>query len=212
MLAESIVRRLSVYRQLLAGVSEHNGQNVFSHELAALAGVTAAQVRRDLMMIGYAGSSRRGYLVSGLVETIGKYLDVPGGQSVVIVGLGNLGQAIIAYLTGRRRQLSIVAGFDSDPTRVNRIIHGCRCHPMSELTEIARSNGVRVAVLAVPGEAAQQVASQLVRAGVRGILNLAPARLQVPEYVCVEDLDIAVSLEKIAFFSRQHSSEKETLS
>ncbi len=133
MLAEGIVQRLSIYRQLLAGKRQDRGQNVFSHELAALAGVTAAQVRRDLMLIGYAGSPRRGYQVAGLVETIGTYLDAPDGQAVVLVGLGNLGQAIIAYLAGRRAHLSIVAAFDADLTKVNRVIHGCRRYPMSRL-------------------------------------------------------------------------------
>jgi len=104
-----------------------------------------------------------------------------------------------------------VAAFDRDPARVNRVIHGCRCYPMEQLTEVTREQGAQVGIIAVPGDGAQQVAGQLVRSGIRGLLNLAPVRLQVPEYVYVEDLDIAVSLEKIAFFSRQHSSEKETV-
>ncbi|HSW47340.1 MAG TPA: redox-sensing transcriptional repressor Rex [Phycisphaerae bacterium] len=209
MLAEGIVKRLSIYRQLLAGVEPRVGMNVFSHELAAMIGVTAAQVRRDLMTIGYTGNPRRGYDVAGLVEMIGRHLDTPGGQAVVLAGLGNLGQAILAYFNGRRQGLSIVAAFDRDPVKVNRVIHGCRCYPMEKLQEVSKGSGAEVGIVAVPADAAQQVASQLVRAGVRGMLNLSPTRLQVPEYIYVEDLDIAVSLEKIAFFSRQHASEKE---
>ncbi len=209
MLGEGIVKRLSVYRQLLTHLEHRQRPNVYSHELASLAGVTAAQVRRDLMTIGYAGNPRRGYAVAGLVEVIGGYLDSPGGQAVVLVGLGNLGQAILAYFNGRRRGLRIVAAFDRDPAKTDRVIQGCRCYPMEKVEEVVTSTGARVGIIAVPADGAQKVASQLVRAGVRGLLNLSPTRVSLPEYIYVEDLDIAVSLEKIAFFSRQDAVEKE---
>ncbi len=200
MVAECLVKRLSLYRRLLTG---ERAEYVFSHDLAALAGVSAAQVRRDVMTIGYAGSPRRGYDVEGLVAGIGAFLDAPGGQAAVLVGLGHLGKAVLAYLGARREGLRIVAGFDVDPDKCGRVIHGCRCHAMADLAEVIAQQGATVALVAVPGSEAQGVAMQLVRAGVRGLLNFAPVRLQTPEYVFVEDVDITVSLESVAFFARQ---------
>jgi len=208
MLSEGMVERLSVYRQLLVCLEHRQRTDVFSHELASLAGVTAAQVRRDLMTIGYSGNPRRGYGVAGLVAVIGGYLDSPGGQAVVLVGLGNLGRAILAYFNERRQGLRIVAAFDRDPAKMDQIVQGCRCYPMEKLQEVVAGTGAQVGIIAVPRDGAQQVALQLVRAGIRGLLNLSPMRLVMPDYIYVEDLNMASSLEKIAFFSRRQTGEK----
>ena len=127
-ISDKSVERLSLYRRLLMIQLTQGADNVFSHELAALAGSTAAQVRRDLMVVGCSGSPSRGYNVRELMEAIGAFLDAPAGQRVALVGVGNLGRAILAFFGGRRPKLSIVAAFDVDPLKVDRVIHGCRCH------------------------------------------------------------------------------------
>jgi len=167
-------------------------------------------VRRDMMAVGYSGSPTRGYDVRALVESIGESLDAPEGQGVALVGIGNLGRAIMAYFTGRRPKLSIVAAFDSDPAKINRVIHGCRCYSMIELPEVVRDLAIRIAIITVPSAEAQSVADSLVRAGVTGILNFAPAPLRVPAGVYVEDIDMSMSLEKVAFFARQGLKPKES--
>lgn len=171
-----------------------------------MGGVSAAQVRRDLMVVGYTGSPIRGYDVRELVDSIGAFLDSPRGQGVALVGVGNLGRAILTYFSGRRPKLSITAAFDSDPHKVNRLIHGCRCYPMEELTKICQEQEIRVAIITVPASAAQAVTESLVRAGVRGILNFAPTPLRVPGNTYVEDMDITMSLEKVAYFARVNSA------
>jgi redox-sensing transcriptional repressor len=200
--SDRTVGRLSIYRRLLTARLAEGGRNIYSHELANLAGCTPAQVRRDLMAVGYQGNPNTGYDVARLIDSIREFLDAPGGQGVALVGVGNLGKAILAYFRGRRPSLEIVAAFDTDPYKVNRVILGCRCYPVESLGEVIRGQKILAAVLTVPAEAAQPVADALVRAGVSGLLNFAPIHLRVPPNVHVEDMDMSIALEKVAYFAR----------
>jgi len=202
MISPKGIGRLCLYRRLLNVLQGEGVRNTYSHQLAALAGCTAAQVRRDLMVVGYQGSSIHGYEVGRLIESLREFLDAPGGQGVALVGVGNLGKAILSYFAGRRPNLQIVAAFDSDPYKVNRVIHGCRCYAMENLHEVCRSQNIGLAIITVPAQAGQGVADALVKGGVRGILNFAPVRLRLPPHVHVEDIDMTVSLEKVAYFAR----------
>ncbi len=197
------IGRLSLYRRLLYGLLQTGARYVHSHQLASLAEVTAAQVRRDLMAVGCCGTPRRGYDVQDLIESIGVLLDAPETQGVALVGIGNLGRAILAYFPGRRPKLEIVAAFDVDPAKVNRKIHGCRCHPVEKLEKIVREKALRIAILTVPASEAQKIADMLVHVGVRGIVNFAPMPLHVPPCVYVENVDMTMSLEKVAYFARR---------
>jgi len=207
--SERTIGRLSVYRRLLDSYRARGVGYVYSHELASLAGCTAAQVRRDLMVLGYSGTPTRGYEVAKLTEAIATFIDDPQGQSVALVGVGNLGRAILAYFSGRRPKLSIVAAFDSDVTKTNRLIHGCPCYPVDDLLEVARRERIRIGIITVPASEAQGVADRMEVAGIRGVLNFAPVVLRVPSHTYVVDMDITVSLEKVAFFARKGMLEKE---
>lgn len=204
---ERVVGRMSLYRRLLSNLRAEGTRNVFSHELAAMAGGTAAQVRRDMMAIGYSGSPVRGYDVDRLIRAIGAFLDSPTPEGIALVGIGNLGRAIMAFFEGRRPNLTIRAAFDSNPDKVNRVVHGCRCYPLEDLPAVVRDLNIRVGLIAVPAHAAQSVADALVDAGVRGILNLAPVPLRAPPGTFVEDMDITMSLEKVAYFARMAERE-----
>lgn len=211
-LPEKAIQRLSVYRRLLCTMTDDPAVQVYSHELAAMGGVTAAQVRRDLMNIGYSGSPTRGYNVRGLIEHLGHYLDASEPQQVALIGVGNFGQALMSYFAGRRPNVQIVAGFDTDVSKVGRVIHGCRCHHLEQLTEVVRGEKIDVAILAVPAADAQRVAVMAAVAGVRAILNFAPVRLRMPANVFVEDVDLTVCLEKVAFFARHNRLQREAVS
>lgn len=200
--SEKTIGRLSLYRRLLDEQLATGVAHAYSHQLANLAGVTAAQVRRDLMVVGYSGSPAKGYDVAQLSHSIGAFLDSPIRQGVALVGVGNLGRAILAYFTGRRPNLAIIASFDNDPKKVNRFLHGCPCYPMEEAARVVEEMEIRVAIIAVPAAEAQGATDALVRAGVRGIVNFAPAPLRAPSHVYVEDIDITTSLEKVAYFAR----------
>jgi redox-sensing transcriptional repressor len=202
-LSEKVVGRLSLYRRVLSNIRKTGSRQLFSHDLAALAGVSAAQVRRDIMHIGYSGNPNRGYGVNDLLESIEVFLDTPGGQRAALIGVGNLGRSILSYFSGRRPHLTITAAFDSDPEKYGRVILGCRCYSMEELDTVIRSQQICCAIITTPADAAQPTADRLVAAGVRGILNFAPATVRVPANVYVEDIDMATSLEKVAYFARQ---------
>jgi len=204
-----VVERLIAYRRHLRWWLADGRTRIYSHELAAMNGVTPAVVRRDLMTIGYTGSPARGYDAAGLIEWIGKRLDCPRREGVALVGLGSLGRAILNYFTGFHPELPIVAAFDVAPDKVGRMIDGCRCYATTEMEGVLKERPVTVGIIAVPVEAAQDVAERLIQAGVRGLLNFTPVRLHVPPDVYVEDVDIAVSLEKVAFYARTQPNRME---
>jgi redox-sensing transcriptional repressor len=203
--SEKTIGRLSLYRSLLNRLLRQDVKTVYSYELAAMAGGTASQVRRDLMAIGATGSPNRGYEVERLIANIGAVLDATEPEGVALVGVGNLGGALLAFFANRRPMLRIVAGFDTDPFKVNRVLHGVRCHPMADLERVIQEQSIRVGVITVPAGEAQEVADRLIRAGAYGLLNFAPVRLRVPTGIHVEDVDVAMSLEKVAYFARQNS-------
>ncbi len=176
--------------------------SIYSHQLASIAGVTAAQIRRDLTYIGYYGNPRLGYGVRELRESIESFLNPNGVERLALVGVGNLGRAILAYFSGRHRKLTIVAAFDNDPGKLGRVIQGCRVYSMEELSEVVRQEKIEAAIIAVPATAAQGAADALTAAGVTGILNFAPASLRVGRNVYVEHNDLTMAIEKVAYFAR----------
>jgi len=202
------IARLSLYRRLLIN-SVEQADRIYSHELARRAGVSAAQVRRDIMSLGYSGTPNTGYEVRALVDNISDHIDAPQGQQAALIGVGNLGQALLSYFSsGKGTRLKIIAAFDTASTKTGGVLYGCRCYRIEEITRIVRQEGITVGIIAVPAEAAQETAYQLVAAGVTGILNFAPTPLKVPPYVYIENMDTAIALETVAFFARQQTDEE----
>jgi redox-sensing transcriptional repressor len=197
------VERLSQYRRLLYNSMREEKTNIFSHELARLMNLTPVQVRRDLMLIGYSGSQSKGYVIKDLIALIGKIIDSENGQRIAVIGMGNLGRAITSYFTGKRDKLSIVAVFDNDPQKTDRIIAGVPCHHISKLKEIIPAENISIAVLTVAPGATYEVAKLLLEAGIKGILNYTSVPLTVPNEVFLEEYDIVTSLEKLAFHVKQ---------
>jgi redox-sensing transcriptional repressor len=195
------IGRLSLYRRLLLDMAADGLRQTYSHQLATAAISTSAQVRRDLMTIGFSGSPRHGYTIHDLVEAINVVLARSIETSVALVGVGNLGRAILAYYTNRSPWVRFAAGFDRDPEKINRVIHGCRVYPIDVAEEVLAREGVRAAVLAVPASEAQSVADRLVLAGVRSLLNFAPVRLRVPTGVFVDNMDMTTALDRVAYYA-----------
>ena len=207
-LPSRVVDRLVAYRRHLRRCLVDGKERVYSHELAGLEGVTPAQVRRDLMNIAYSGSPARGYDIAGLIERIATILDARAVGAFALVGVGHLGGAILDYLARQHPEFE-VAAFDVNPTKTGRVIHGCRCYALDELESVAARQPMGVGVITVPAQAAQEVAGRLIGAGVHGLLNFAPVRLRVPADVHVEDVDITLLLEKVAFFAGQRAGQPE---
>jgi len=194
------VERLVVYRRLLQKLAEQGDTHVHSHEIAELANNSAAQVRRDLMIIGYSGSPAKGYDVKDLINRINRLFEKKGGQKVALVGIGKLGRALLAYFNLRQPRLKIVAAFDNDAEKIDTETHGCKCYHIDEMTRVISEEGITVGIVTVPAAVAQHVTDLMLMAGVTGILNFAPTRLKVPALAVVDDVDIATKLEKVAFF------------
>jgi redox-sensing transcriptional repressor len=194
------VERLSKYRRLLNNLNDGDGKFIFSHDLARLLGLTPVQVRRDLMLIGLAGSRRKGYCIRALIDLIGNTIDREDGSNVAIVGVGNLGRAITAFLRKSKSRLNIAAAFDVDPGKINREIAGVPCFDKRRIHEIVSKLNISIAILTVPTEVAPEIATLLIRSGIKGILNFTSVPLDVPADVYLKDYDIITSLEEIGFF------------
>lgn len=201
-LPESVVARLSDYRRHLQPWPGEGRPRVFSHELAELVGVTAAQVRRDLMTIGFTGSPAKGYEITPLLEKIGGILGPMGDETMTIVGVGHLGRALLNYFESRRPEVHVSSAFDLDPSVIGSEIARCPVYHLDQLERVLAEHPALVGVVAVPRDQAQAVADRLVATGVSGLINFAPVRLRVPEGLFVEHMDIATSVEKAMFFAR----------
>jgi redox-sensing transcriptional repressor len=201
MTPEKTVARLSLYRRFLKIAKEDGVDNVYSHQLAEMVRSTPAQVRRDLMILGYNGSPQKGYDVSELIKHIDSFFNTEKIIDVILVGVGNIGRALLSYFRDGKSHIKIIASFDKDETKTGRVINNSRCYTMDDLKNIVVENNVKTAILSVPATDAQSIADILVENGIRGILNFAPTRLKVPADVFVEDVDITMNMEKVIYFS-----------
>jgi len=199
---ERTIERLCAYRRIMFRWHAQGKQRFHSHELAEEAGITSAQVRRDMMSLQTIGTPKKGYFTDNIIEELGLIIEGEGGQKAVLVGVGKLGSAIASYLGGMRPDLRVVAAFDSDPEKIGKTYDRIACRSPAELAQTIQREGALIAIVAVPSKVAQEIANQLVDAGVRALVNFTSVRLKVPEGVFVEDVDIAIALEKSAYFAR----------
>jgi redox-sensing transcriptional repressor len=200
MLPERTVERLSEYRRSLLQCLEEGKTHIYSHELAELHHNTAVQVRRDIMFIGYSSMQRKGYDVRELIQVIGEILDSESGLNVAVIGVGNLGRAVTTYFIGKRSKLNIIATFDVDTNKIDRVISGVKCYPLNRLKEVVESLDISIAIMTVPADSAQEVSKQLVEAGIKGVLNFTTVPLNLSQQVYLDEYDMITSLEKVAYF------------
>lgn len=199
-LPEKTVERLSEYRRMLLDYLASGKTHLYSHELAGLHNITAVQVRRDLMLIGYSSSKKSGYDAQELIHVISKIIDHPQGLNVAVVGMGNLGRAVTTYFNGKRPKLNIVATFDVDENKTDRVISGVKCYHIRDLASVVKEKGITIAIIASPPSTANSVADMLVASGIKGIMNFTTIPLNVSQGVFLEEYDMITSLEKVAYF------------
>ncbi len=197
------IYRLSVYLRCLHRLKANNIRTVSSESLAKVAGVKSTQLRKDLTYFGQFGTRGLGYDVEQLEQMIGELLGTSSLQPVVLVGVGNLGAALLSYRGFQQEGFEIVAAFDVAPQRPKGRQPAMPVHPMDRLSEIVHEKHVKMAILTVPPSAAQEVANVLVTCGVTGILNFAPIVLSVPEEVMVSNVNLAIELENLSYFIQQ---------
>ena len=194
------IYRLSIYLRCLARLRENNIGTVSSEALAKAAGVKPTQLRKDLAYFGTFGTRGLGYDVNELSGKISDELGTSSLQPVILVGVGNLGLALLSYRGFEKEGFEIVAAFDAEPRRkrdkeIKQPILG-----MGELKNFIAENGVKMAILSVPAAVAQAVANQLIESGIAGILNFSPSVLAVPEDVMVNNVNLAIELENLSYF------------
>jgi redox-sensing transcriptional repressor len=197
------IYRLSIYLRCLARLRENSVETVSSEALAKAAGVKPTQLRKDLAYFGTFGTRGLGYDVADLSKKIADELGTSRLQPVILVGAGHLGLALLSYRGFGKEGFEIVAAFDADPRRqrdkkIRQPIWG-----MNKLPDYVRQYGIKMSILTVPAAAAQEVANQLVAAGIMGILNFAPIPLSVPEEVMVNNVNLAIELENLSYFIRE---------
>ena len=194
------IYRLSVYLRCLQRLRSNGIRTVSSEALAKAAGVKPTQLRKDLTYLGQFGTRGLGYDVELLASTIADRLGANSLQPVILVGVGSLGTALLAYRGFEKEGFQIVAAFDADTKRKRNRHVQQPIYPMEKLRGFVREHAVKMAVLTVPATAAQEVTNHLVDAGIYGILNFAPLVLQVPEEVVVNNVNLAIELENLSFF------------
>lgn len=204
------VARLPLYYRALLEITDGGVETVSSDRLAAMAGVNAAQVRKDLSYLGSYGTRGVGYEVTFLLDRISRELGLTHDWPVAIVGVGNLGHALANYAGLTDRGFRVLALVDADPAKVGMVVNGLAVEALADVTEIVRTRGITIGIIATPAAAAQAVADRLVAAGVASILNFAPAVIVVPDGVSVRKVDLATELQILSFY-QSHRRIKERI-
>ncbi len=204
------VARLPIYYRALLEITDDGVETVSSERLATMAGVNAAQVRKDLSYLGSYGTRGVGYEVAFLLDRISRELGLTHDWPVAIVGVGNLGHALANYAGLTDRGFRVLALVDADPAKVGMPVNDLAVEALADLSEIVRTRGITIGIIATPASAAQDVADELVEAGVQSILNFAPAVIVVPDGVSVRKVDLATELQILSFY-QSHRRIKERI-
>ena len=197
------IYRLSIYLRCLARLRENGISTVSSEALAKVAGVKSTQLRKDLACFGTFGTRGLGYDVAALSQKISEELGTSRLQPVILVGAGYLGLALLSYRGFEREGFEIVAAFDAEPGRRRDKETKQPIYGMDELPTFVEKQNIKMAILTVPAAAAQEVANRLVQAGITGILNFSPIVLFVPEKVMVNNVNLAIELENLSYFTQE---------
>jgi len=195
-----VIRRLSTYSRVLSDLMEKGIDLVSSDELGKLSGCNGTQVRKDLAYFGQFGTRGVGYRISELKSRITKILGMDGRWNVALIGIGNLGTALLSHEGFRRHKFDIIIGFDVDKSKVGKKFNGVEIKDMSELKRAISEKDIKMAIITVPVQSAQTVANILVDAGIKAILNFAPVNISISKDVFLKNVDLSLELEGLSFF------------
>ena len=199
-ISQATINRLSLYSRLLATLALEGVTVVSSKELSERTDFTATQIRRDLAYFGQFGKRGIGYEVAALKQAVDKILGVHVPRKVALIGVGNLGSALLGYRVLREHNFEIVAAFDNDSSKWDRVINNVAIQNIAELPETVQSKQIEIGIIAVPLHAAQSALDCLVAAGIKAILNFAPAHLTVPRHIKLRNVDLSIELEGLSYF------------
>lgn len=201
-LPQATIARLPVYLRSLVILANKGEQIISSDGLASLAGTNAAQLRKDLSYLGEFGTRGVGYEVDQLINEMSKWLGLLRDRTVVIVGLGRLGGALVGYQGFSEKGFKVVGAFDRDPAKVNTEVDGIRIRNVNELEDFTKSivGGVDIGIIATQASSAQGVANRMVNAGIKAIINFAPITIEVPDGVVLRQVDLSVELQILSYY------------
>ncbi len=198
-ISQAVIGRLPRYLRYLGELKEQGVEHVSSAELSDIMQVTASQIRQDLNHFGGFGQQGYGYNIENLYEEIGKILGIGKMHNLIIIGAGNLGQALTNYTNFYRRGFVFKGAFDANPALYGKKIHDVEIRPVEEIEDFVRRNQIDIAVLTIPKEQAVPMADRLVKCGIKGIWNFAHVDLHVPKNVQVENVHLSDSLMKLSY-------------
>lgn len=207
MIPIATAKRLSLYYRYLRILHETGTKRISSNDLSEAVKVDSATIRRDFSYFGALGKRGYGYDVEELMKFFGRILNQDRLTNVALVGVGNLGRALLHYNFRRSHNIRISAGFDVDETLINTVRDGIPIYGTDELIQQLSDQQIEVAILAVPSEVAQQTADVLVEGGIKGILNFTPIRISVPPHVKVQQVDLTNELQTLIYFIHNDSED-----
>lgn len=198
-ISQAVIGRLPRYFRYLGELKDEGTERISSQELSDIMQVTASQIRQDFNNFGGFGQQGYGYKVEYLYEEIGRILGLDRTHNLIIIGAGNLGQALVNYMNFERRGFLFKGIFDRNPKLYGKKIRSMEIKPMEEMEAFVRENGIDIAVLTIPKTSAAEVAEKLVQCGIKGIWNFAHVDLDVPKEIQVENVHLSDSLMKLAY-------------
>ncbi len=197
---EKTIERLSEYRRTLLKCHAQGITHIFSHVLAGMHGITAVQVRRDLMLIGFSSDTKKGYDVKVLIDFIDGILYSEQTMNMAVIGMGHLGRAVTRYFNGKGLKLRITAAFDVDESKVGTMIDNIPCYHIDHFEEFVEQLDISIVIVSSPTSVASSLVLPIINAGIKGVLNFTSAPLNFPQGIVVENYDITTLLEKVAYF------------
>jgi redox-sensing transcriptional repressor len=195
-----IIGRLPISLRALQRLADKGTQTTSSQELGEIIGISAAQIRKDISQFGEFGKQGTGYSIPFLIERLQTILKVNRSWDVIIVGIGDMGHALARYNGFGDRGFLVTMLFDNDPAKIGQTVNNLEILNMNGMADKIKQNKIKIAILAVPASAAQEAADQLVKAGVKAILNYAPTHLNVPNNVHVQHIDPATHLQRMTYY------------
>ena len=208
-ISQAVIGRLPRYFRYLGELRDEGVERISSQELSERMKVTASQIRQDLNNFGGFGQQGYGYNVEYLYVEIGKILGLDKQHNLILIGVGNLGQALVNYVNFERRGFIFRGIFDKDPQLYGTRVRGFIVRPMEELCDFIQENNIDIAVITIPKEGAVQVAEQLTNCGIKAIWNFAHVDLNVPPHVSVENVHLSDSLMKLSYNIERYEKEQE---
>lgn len=204
---KAVVGRVSLYLRQLEAFQRQGWTTISSSQLGAPLSIKNAQVRKDLAFFGQFGHPGVGYRIEELIVALRQILGIDRDWPLALVGLGNLGRALLRYRGFRTRRFRIVSVFDSDPRKIGQVHEGLRVEPLDQLPSVVAAHKITLGLLCVPADAAQSVADRMIASGITGILNFAPVTLILPKHVHVVPVDLSIQLENLAYKTQRSQAD-----